>query len=201
MNAAVWQLYRGLEALYQTNSGLDPRHLVRLQDGPSAGAQETLLVREADGALEVALLLDADLVATLGPQSLSDDARLGDALPVVEGLSHLCYLAEAARQERPISGLELETQAEVDKLALTVLSRWGQADDDFDRIVDRLYYRFTLRAMEPALTRRYHTANRVALSFSRRIRPHVRGRRLSALRQCLREFWHSPMSQKRALAS
>ncbi|MBL4686648.1 MAG: hypothetical protein JKY37_18775 [Nannocystaceae bacterium] len=202
MSRALAQLCRGLEALYQTNSGLDPLTLVRPHGGPMGGAQELLLVREsADGALEVALVLDHAVLRDFDADALADDARLGGALPVLEGLSHLCYVAEAARQERPISGLELETQAEVDKLALTLLSRWERAHKDFDGLVDRLYFRYTLRPMDAELTRRYETANRVALAFSRRLRPLVHARKISVLRQALREFWRSPMAGKQALAA
>ena len=208
----VSALYRGLEALYQLDSGLDPGDVLHLvaRDGTEDGAQELLLLREADdGDLEVALVLDRALLArverradALGRDAALLDDALADTLPVLEGLSHLCYVAEAARRERPVSGLELETQAEVDKLALTLLSRWPDARDDFDRLVDRLYYRFALRPdLDASLAERYHAANRVALRFSRRLRPHVMARHLSDLRRTLREFWHADMSAKRALAA
>ena len=35
--------------------------------------------------------------------------------------------------------LELETQAEVDKLALCLLGRWPVPADDFGRLVDRIF--------------------------------------------------------------
>ena len=195
------RLFRGLEALYQPDSGLDPRDHVRLLDGAIDGAQELLLLRESAGELEVALLLDRALLHRLDAAALLDDTRLGETLPIVEGLSHLCYLAEAARRNRPVSGLELETQAEVDKLALTLLARWPTAHADFDALVERLYRRFSLRPMSAPMTERYQTANRLALAFSRRLRPHVHARRLPALRHALREFWHSSMANKHALAS
>lgn len=205
---ALGRLYRGLEALYQTETGLDPHDLtIPFQRGHDDAPREQLLLREDEsGALEVGLLLDADLLTRLaddGPEAMLDDARLGDALPVVEGLSHLLYLAEAARRQRPVSGLELETQAEVDKLAVCILHRWPDAPDDatFDRLVDRLYYRFDLIPDDPDLRDRYSTANRLALGFSRRLRPHVRARSLGRLRADLRAFWHASLSQKRALAA
>lgn len=197
------QLYRGLEALYQTDTGVDPESLVVRRPASEHGAREQLLVRETDeGELEVALLLDEQLVQRFearAEQAFADE-HLGDALPVMEGMSHLVYLAEAARRGRPVSGLELETQAEVDKLGLCLLQRWPDADRSFDRLVDRLYYRFELHPMSDELAQRYHAANRVALGFSRRLRPHVAEGRLSALRRALREFWGASMQDKRALA-
>lgn len=198
------RIYRGLEALYQTETGIDPeRLLVRRPAGN--GAREQLLLREAeDGALEVALVFDAQLLerfeSHVADRAFADE-NLVDAWSVLEGLSHLFYLAEAARTECPVSGLELETQAEVDKLGLCVLQRWPQESESFDRLVDRLYYRFELHPMSEALAARYQAANRLALGFSRRLRPHVVARQLPALRRTLRQFWSASMQGKRALAT
>ena len=205
MPSRLHRLYRGLEALYQTDTGVDPEAMVvRHRAGPHQ-ARERLLLREAeDGDVEVALCLDAQMLARFesqAPDRAFADEHLGDALSVLEGLSHLIYLAEAARQQRPVSGLELETQAEVDKLGLCVLQRWPPAQGAFDRLVDRLYYRFELHPMSPPLRARYHAANRLALRFSRQLRPHVVHGRLAGLRRALRRFWGASMQDKRALAS
>ncbi len=200
-NAKLRALYGGLEALYQTRSGLDPANLVRRIEG---GPAETLLLREADGALEVTLLLGGDTLRRLAmrslDESLSDDG-LGEALPVLEGLSHLAYVAEAARCERPVSGLELETQAEVDKLAMLLLHRWPTDLATFEQLVERLFVRFELLPGSAELQARYLAANRVALRFARALQDHVRGKQLSDLRAALRRFWHCDMDGKRALAS
>ena len=198
------RLYRGLEALYQTDTGVDPETLV-VRRPPQPGAREQLLLREAeDGDLEVALVFDEQMLARFessrAARALADE-NLHDAIPVVEGLSHLVYIAEAARCNRPVSGLELETQAEVDKLGLCLLQRWPDARDHFDRLVDRLYYRFELHPMSDAMEQRYRTANRLALGFSRQLRPHVAEGRLDALRRELRGFWSASMEGKRSRAA
>lgn len=202
-SSSLRRLYRGLEALYQTETGVDPEQLVVRRPPSPHGAREQLLLREADdGELEVALVLDEQLLQRFesrAEQAFADE-HLGDALPVMEGLSHLVYLAEAARRQRPISGLELETQAEVDKLALCLLHRWPPSTAEFERLVDRLYYRFELTAADEDLRERYQTANRLALSFSRHLRPHVENGKLTDLRNNLRRFWHAPMATKHALA-
>lgn len=194
-------LFGGIEALYQTRSGLDPVSLVQ---SVANGPRETMLVREADDALEVTLLLGEATLEQLSQRSLDEslsDAGLGEALPVLEGLSHLAYLAEAARQERPISGLELETQAEVDKLALVVLHRWPIDVAVFERLVERLYVRFELLPGSADLHARYLHANRIALRFTRALREPVRNRRITDVRRALRRFWHCTMDGKRALAA
>ncbi len=200
-------LYRGLEALYGLESGIDPiDHLQPVETQPQQG-RETLVMRESADGLEVALAIDARLLENLAgvaPERALTDERLTDTLPVLEGLSHLLYVAEAARRERPFSGLELETQAEVDKLALCVLQRWRGwpgARDQYARLVDRLFYRFTLADdLGPRLRDRYRTANRLALGFSRELGASVERREYQTLRRLLRRFWSASMSEKRDLA-
>jgi len=207
------RLFRGLEALYELDSGLDPESLLVPIESSAEGIRELLLFRETDdGALEVALAIDEHTLhrfETKGVDEALGDDGLGHALPVLEGLSHLVYLVEAARRDRPVSGLELETQAEVDKLAICLLHRWPaqrrSAKDDarerFEQLVDRLYYRFELIPAEAELRERYDTANRLALGFSRRLRPAVEAGRLDELRRLLQQFWRASMSDKHALAA
>ncbi len=200
-HAKLRRLFRGLEALYQTETGLDPVSVMhRASDGVT---RETLLLRETDDALEVGLVFADQTLEHLERRTVDyalSDAGLGDALPVLEGLSHLAYVVEAARCERPVSGLELETQAEVDKLAVVLLHRWTTAELRFEPLLDRLYYRFELLPNPTSLQRRYVTANRIALRFARGLAEHVRARRITELRQALRRFWHANMDGKRALA-
>jgi hypothetical protein len=194
-------LFGGIEALYQTRSGLDPVSLVQ---SVANGPRETMLVRESDDALEVTLLLGEATLEQLSRRSLDEslsDGGLSEALPVLEGLSHLAYLAEAARRERPISGLELETQAEVDKLALVIMHRWPIDVAVFERLVERLYVRFELLPGPADLHARYLHANRIALHFARALREPVRNRQLDDVRRVLRRFWHCTMDGKRALAA
>ncbi|HWB82253.1 MAG TPA: hypothetical protein VG755_45125 [Nannocystaceae bacterium] len=198
------RLFRGLEALYGADSGLDPHALLVTLPTGDHDVRERVLLREAeDGALELGLALDERTLRSLesadGAALLSDDG-LGHTLPVLEGLSHVVYLAEAARRERPVSGLELETQAEVDKLAMCLLHRWPDARAHFERLVDRLYYRFELVA-HADLHERYNTANRLALAFSRRLEVAVKNARLEDLRRLLQRFWSASMADKLALAA
>lgn len=199
---ALRGLYRGLEALNGADSGVDPvAFLVPFTgNGPR---EELVVVRESEDGVEIALVLAEHALERLERRphaSVLGDAALADTLPVVEGLSHLLYLVEAVRRERPVSGLELETQAEVDKLAICLLHRWDDARAQFERLVHRLYYQFELVA-EAALHDRYLTANRVALQFSRHLRPAVERGRLDELRRLLQRFWHGSMTDKTALAA
>jgi hypothetical protein len=199
------RLFRGLEVLYELDSGIDPDALVVPMEPGDASGRELLVFRETDdGALEVALAIDASTLHRFEHNAVDaslGDEGLGDALPVLEGLSHLVYLVEAARCDRPVSGLELETQAEVDKLAILLLHRWPHAHEAYDRLVDRLYRRFELIPHDAALRERYDTANRLALGFSRRLRPAIEAGRLDELRRLLQRFWRASMPEKHALAA
>lgn len=193
------RLYRGLEAVNGADSGVDPvDFLVAVDRGEAAPQQELVLVREADdGAVEIALALEHTALDRLEScSSVLADAALADTLPIVEGLSHLLYLVEAVRRERPVSGLELETQAEVDKLALCLLHRWP-ATDEYPRLVDRLFYQW--HHVGP-LRERYTLANRIALAFARVLAPLVVRRRLGRVRAALRQFWAADMTDKLRLA-
>lgn len=202
---ALRGLYRGLEALYGAESGIDPvDFLVPYEAAPGAG-QELLLLREDEDGLEIGLCLDDATLARLEarpPQQTLADAALPDALPVIEGLSHLLYVVEAARRERPVSGLELETQAEVDKLALLLLARRLDPARAFARLVDRLFSQFSLLpGLSRELRERYETANRLALAFVRTLERHVRGGEWSRLRSTLREFWRADLGDKQRMAA
>lgn len=196
-------LYRGLEALYGADSGLDPvAHLHTFTAAEGCG-HEVVVIRESEQNLDIALALDKALLQRLcarPPAEVLGDDALADALPVIEGLSHLLYIAEAARRDRPISALELETQAEVDKLALCLFDRRHQAAARYEHLVDRLYYRFTLACdLSPALQNRYRTANRLALGFAQKLGRNIKAGRWNLLRRQLRRFWGSTLRVKRSL--
>jgi hypothetical protein len=77
------------------------------------GSRETVLVREYGDELEIALVLPPE------SKSIPEGGALSDLwLQVAEGVSHFIYLVERARVHLPVTQLELELQAEVDKIVL-----------------------------------------------------------------------------------
>ena len=146
-----------LEAIYGVEA---PRVCDYLMDRPQAEAlcgpprsPESLLVRESEQGLELGLYLDDEVVLAAKGADPHDPRPLltaPGALPqlacAAEGVSHFIYLATRAATGRPVSLLELEVQAEVDKFALLVLHLWRRG----------------LRRLSPALRRslfgrvRYH---------------------------------------------
>ena len=198
---ALRGLYRGLEALNGADSGIDPVAFL-VPFTPRGAGDELVLVRESDAGVEIALALAEPALAHLEhTTNILGDAALAHTLPVIEGLSHLLYLVEAVRRERPVSALELETQADVDKLALCLLARWPAHRHDFPHLVDRLLCQWSpLPDQTPPERERYSTANRIALAFVRRLARLVDAGQLANLRRLLRRFWSADMPGKLALA-
>ena len=132
----LWRVQRGLEALYRVDTGVEIADFVvgaELRDALVAARRprEQLLVCEADGELALALFIDPGALANLidhDPARQLGDHNLGDFLLVVEGVSHFIYAIRCARAERPVSQLELELQAEVDKYVTCLLATEPEAE-------------------------------------------------------------------------
>ena len=124
------RLQRGLERLYRVATGVEVDHFVIDEatrdrfDLPRA-AREQLLVREGDDGLDLALYVDAAVLARLAdhdPGARLDHRNTAAFLYALEGVSHFVYTIVCARADRPVSALELELQAEVDKYVTCLLA-------------------------------------------------------------------------------
>lgn len=156
------------------------RGFVRESELP--GSRESLLLRESEGELEMALVVPAEA------------ANDHDGwLQLAEGVSHFVYVANRARQELPATQLELELQAEVDKFVLLVLEHvpWdrGEAFDVHSRLYERVRF---LHEAGTELGDRYRTANDLAARFVRRLMSygHV------ATHATLRRFYRAGQAEK-----
>ena len=124
------RVQRGLEALYRVDTGVEVDDYVvgaELRDAlaPARRPREQLLVCEAEGEMALALFIDPRALANLAshdPARRLGDHNLGDFLLVIEGVSHFIYAICCARAHRPVSQLELELQAEVDKYVTCLLT-------------------------------------------------------------------------------
>jgi hypothetical protein len=75
--------------------------------------------------MNLALFIEPSVLENLmthDPSRRLGDHNLGDFLLAVEGVSHFIYAVCCARAERPVSQLELELQAEVDKYVTCLLT-------------------------------------------------------------------------------
>src|SRR5438128_2427777 len=115
-----------LEAIYGVEAPRVRDFLVR-----SGRPPEELLVMQQDGEVAIGLFLDDEgLAATSATDPhdrrplLTGRGILGKLVCAAEGVSHFVYLATRAAMDRPVSLLELEVQAEVDKFAMLLLHLW-----------------------------------------------------------------------------
>jgi hypothetical protein len=153
----------------------DRADLARWHDASAmSGTPEALLVEEHDGGLDLALYLDAGLLARLAtsaPMTRLDDDNLEDFCTALEGVSHFACVTWSAARGREISVLGLEMQAEVDKYAATVLLAGAQRGGGLAHgLHARLFEQVRFREELAADARRvYEAANRYAARFCRRL--------------------------------
>ena len=161
-------------------------------------------MRENGDDLEMALYVAPEIVAQLE----SDDpfARLhhGNLEPyavALEGVSHFVLVAWRASCERPVSLLELEIQAEVDKFVVSwlLLSRQGQPFVHTALpLIERLFERYELREeLTGEESDRYETATRVALRYCYALaRSFEQHRDFGQVRRSVRHFYRKGLADK-----
>jgi hypothetical protein len=195
-----------LERLYDLRAGHDVYDYlvtdrgVLSQFSPDNDARELdeklLLAESADGA-GVALYLDGALLKRLelaNPVGTLNDENLADYCTALEGVSHFVYSTWRLSADSPVSLLELETQAEVDKYAVTVFLVALQQGGSYPKHVHaRLFDRVRFDArLEHAQFERYRTAHALAARFCRRLERRFVNRgvtRIEALVRELRKFY------------
>src|SRR5260370_27006865 len=170
--------------------GITPDNDTRVLD-------ETLLVAESADGAGVALYLDPGLLRRLeraDPLGALTENNLADYCTALEGVSHFVYATWRLGRDAPVSLLELETQAEVDKYAATVFLVAHQQGGTYpSQVHSRLFDRVSFEArLEPDQSHRYPTAHHCAPHYCRRLeRSFVQrgGARLQAQLPALRAFY------------
>jgi len=197
------RLQLGIEALYRVETRLEVETFLiddeqRRHAGVRRAPREQLLLRHEDGELAMGLFVDEAALANLGrhdPARGLHDENFADFCLAVEGVSHFVYVALAAAGQRPVSALELELQAEVDKFACCVL-----LDPDADDLRRRLFgdVRFA-EDLEPHERERYRTANDEANRYAGALeRQFVAEDRLGDMLADLRRFYRLSLGDKLA---
>jgi hypothetical protein len=171
-------------------------------DEDQRGPEEQLLLAEqvdAGGSrgAGVALYLDPQLLQRLeaaDPQRALHEGNLSDYCTALEGVSHFVYSTWRLDCDLPVSLLELETQAEVDKYAITVFLLGAQQGGAYPgQVHARLFDRVSFDArLEPEQAERYRTANRCAARYCRGLERRFVNRgvaRIEALVRELRKFY------------
>ena len=176
----VRQLQTLLEHIYDVPPAPDIRHFLLTDRSawPAAlrggGSDEQLLVQEDAAGLALGLYLEPAVLAHLdaaNPLDALNGANLADYWTALEGVSHFVYLAWKAGHDRPVSLLELELQAEVDKYVCTVLLLREQNPTRFPAELHRVLFERARVDRELAGDRvgLYRRANQYAARFCRHL--------------------------------
>lgn len=174
------RLQRRLERFYHLEETPDVRGFVR--ESVDVDERESLLLRESDGELEMALVV---------PAGAANDHD--GWLQMAEGVSHFVYVANRARQELPSTQLELELQAEVDKFVLLVLEQAPYDRSEALEVHSRLFERVSyLHDAGTELGDRYRTANDLAARYVRRLMT----RQDDTTHAALRRFYRAGQAEK-----
>jgi hypothetical protein len=157
-------------------------------------SREALLVHENGEVVDLALFIsDAVMKRAHAFAEASDQEHLDEFCVATEGVSHFVYVTFCGEQERSVSKLELELQAEIDKYLVMRLARPRLTDELVPRLYDRfrLSERLTHRERE-----RYTLANRAGRRYARWLHGEFsRGRGEAALRDA-RALYRKPMAAK-----
>ena len=169
--------------IYQVGPGYDVRDFLitdpRLAEILGQGnvlknTCETLLVSEDEEGLAMSLFLDGEMLGRLEDANPFEQLRpeqLEDFCTVLEGISHFNCVAWKASQDRAVSLLELELQAEVDKFVTTTLLALAQRDNELLRrlhgwLFDEVSFHEDLADDD---LERYRAANEYAARFCQRL--------------------------------
>jgi hypothetical protein len=178
--------------------------LISVPDALPAGVRrdltEQLLVIEDDTEAYVGLYLEPHLhKRVMGAREITP-VNLSDWSQALEGISHFLYVMRAAAVDRPVSRLELELQAEIDRFALLWFMLEEQGERPNHRLYRRLFERFQF---DPALSAAdyeiYRLAHRYGARYCRYLEESfstVRSSRRRAITQELRRVYRLSLSAK-----
>lgn len=199
------RVQRGLEALYRVDTGVEVGDFVVSADARDAlvsarRPREQLLVCESEGELGLALFIDPIALANLSshdPARRLGNHNFGDFLLAVEGVSHFIFAIWCARARRPVSQLELELQAEIDKYVTCLLTTEPAAAVSAElrrRLFADVVYEPDLDHEEHA---RYRAANDNAQRYAAWLeQTYVEPRRIPEMLAELRRFYRLGLSAK-----
>ncbi len=169
----------------------------------SSSEEQLLIAQSADGReVGVSLFLDAALLERLAgadPLERLHQGNVADYWTALEGVSHFLYLAWNVHHDRPVSLLELEMQAEVDKYVASYWLLRRQCPRHFPAELRRVLFERT--HVDPSLgqarQRLYHEASGYAERFCRRLEQRLESRESDVLAE-LRRFYRFSNARKRA---
>jgi hypothetical protein len=159
-----------------------------------AGDEQLIVAQEGD-TLSMALYIDAAVLERLerrDPFDALDVTNLADYLTAAEGVSHFVYLAWNAGHDKPVTLLELELQAEIDKYVLGAWLLRAQGAGRFPRELHRAL--FERAHVDPELAGDRAGLYRAASSYAGKY-----CRRVASRLECLRRRASETHSASREL--
>ena len=203
-------LQRSIERLHAVESGLDVRAYVvseevrRALPGAREDVPEQLFVRADAEGVELALYIDPVVVGRLEqdcPHRRLHAGNFESYCIALEGVSHFVFLAWRARLGRPVTPLELEIQAEVDKFvsAWLLLAEQGHTLVASASLLGRqLFESYELREqLQPDEVSRYRVATQVARRYCAGLAERYgRDQSASRITRDVREFYRSGLADK-----
>lgn len=163
--------------------------------------KEQLLISQENDIVYITLYLDQSILSALeehDPQKRLNDNNLNAFCIALEGISHFLYLAWRVGHQRPVTRLELELQAEIDKYLFTSLLFLQQYEDDHinshELLFEHVSFHSDLTAVENS---RYLTANRYAAKYCGSLKSGLRPEGMApSLTNELRRFYRLPLRDK-----
>jgi hypothetical protein len=154
---------------------------------------EQLILAEEGDTLSLALYIDAGVLERLegsDPFAALTHENLADYLTAAEGVSHFVYVAWNAGFDKPVTLLELELQAEVDKYVLGAWLLREQGRGRFPRELHRVLFERASIDVAAAAERAglYQAASQYAARFCRHVATALERRKLAATRDLLAEL-------------
>ncbi len=161
---------------------------------------EKLLLCQDGDTVAVTLYLDAGLLAGLAGDDPLDSLHAGNLAAywaALEGISHFIYFAWNSRHDRPVSLLEMELQAEVDKFITSLFLLTSQRHQFSDLHASL----FSGVSFDPRLSAEEHTRYRLANEYAAwycawLYRNFVDRGRHHALTREIRRFYRLPHTRK-----
>jgi hypothetical protein len=198
-------MQRGLEQVYRLNPSPDVRGFIvgdaqRQRLGLERLPREQLLLcQDTPDELEIGLFMDPKALANLAqndPRNGLGEHNFEDFCLAVEGVSHFVYVLFRATADVPVSALELELQAEVDKFVSALLLHHDAAPPA--QLRHALYERFQLADdLSREEQERYRIANDGAARYTRSLEARFIGqRRIPDMLAELRRFYRLTLADK-----
>ena len=189
-------------------TGSTAANALGLRSAQDLQADELLLLRQERDAVELGLYLAPSVLDQLqhdNPLQCFHDGNLAAFCTAVEGVSHWACIWWKHWNEMPVTQLELEIQAEIDKFLCCMWLQQTQGHPLQTTVWQRLFDQYrVIDGIDPVQTHRYHLASRMASQFCDKL---VASRPLLSLRwhtiqQLMRKFYRlSHWAKLRALSN